>query len=89
MITSWPDCAAAIPPFSPRQLMTTAPGGSPPSRISSQPTSRRPLAVRKASICLVNQACSSASFCKPCARINCWISALAFHCVLTASSPPM
>src|SRR6266550_1512058 len=38
MTTSCPALAAAIPPCSPRQLMTVAPGARPPSRISSQAT---------------------------------------------------
>ena len=41
MITSWLALAAAIPPRMPRHDMTVALGARPPSRISSQPISRR------------------------------------------------
>ena len=50
MTTSCPALAAAMPPSVPRQDMTVACGARPPSRISSQPMSRRPLALRNFSI---------------------------------------
>jgi hypothetical protein len=45
VITSWPARAAATAPTLPRHDRTVAPGASPPSRISSQPRSRRPREV--------------------------------------------
>ena len=81
--------AASMPPFVPRHDMTVAFGARPPSRISSQPISERPCAVRNASICFVNQLCSSSSLCSPNAWIRDCASALVFHWVLIASSPPV
>src|SRR5437879_2699290 len=78
-----------MPPSTPRQDMTTAFGASPPSRISSQPTSLRPCAVRNSSIRCVNQLCSSSSFFKPSSRMRACASGLAIHWVFGASSPPM
>src|SRR5438067_11603561 len=89
MTTSCPCFAAAIPPAVPRHDITVAFGASPPSRISSQPTSRRPFAFRNRSIRRMNQLCSSSSsrsFSR--AMIAC-ASGLSFQRFLGASSPPM
>src|SRR2546422_7907771 len=70
-----------MPPSTPRQDMTTAFGASPPSRISSHPTSLRPCAVRNSSIRCVNQLCNSSSFFKPSSRMRACASELACHWV--------
>ncbi len=55
-----------------RQDMTTAPGDSPPSRISSQPTRRRPRARRNALTRPTNQDCSPNSSARPCSARRAW-----------------
>ncbi len=55
-----------------RQDMTTAPGDSPPSRISSQPTRCRPRARRKALTRPTNQDCSANSSARPCSARRAW-----------------
>ena len=87
--TSWPSLAAATPPAVPRQLITAAVGERPPSRISSQPIRRRPLAASIFSTRRLNQLCSSASFLRPSTWIRFWQSRQACQRVLGASSPPM
>ena len=89
MIASWPCLAAVIAGWMLRQAITVAPGASPPSRISSQPTRRRPRAASQVPICLTNQLCSSSSLSRPRVRMRAWAAALCLHSSLGTSSPPM
>src|SRR6266536_3400947 len=89
MTTSWPCFAAAMPPAVPRHDITVAFGASPPSRISSQPTSRRPCALRKRSIRRMNQLWSSSSSRRRSRAMTACATGLAFQRVFGASSPPM
>ena len=64
--------AAAMPPLTPRQLITAAFSASPPSRISSQPMILRPLEVTNLSIRLMNQLWSSWASLSPSAFMRAW-----------------
>ncbi|MNN22132.1 hypothetical protein D3C81_1354780 [compost metagenome] len=87
--TSWPCVAASMPPSMPRQDITVACGGRPPSMISSQPISLRSCASRYVSRRLSMCDCNASSSFKPSSRIWACTCGESCHWYFTASSPPM